>query len=371
MANIQQKMENVRELIRAKRYAEARKLLQTIDHPTARSWIERIDSIAPQVAAQPPKRKWLVLTLALMLIVVIAAIAIVAVVQQSPPSDLNQRLVHEGIEVSYPDGWTRVVEGGILFLSSSEMLDSLDDLPAGFEGVMISLKRSFEGRGISARSYALEEAEGWSSVGTSGLTENMTAIQIGEYQGFSFSYRFDDIQSNKAYFLELPENNVLRIDVITADHERFKPRFEEIVRSLRLDLTQVSTFGCPIQAWWDHLAEEHYVAFLDSIEPFRFGLRTKSQLEREISVILTNLSTIETLERPECATDGIAEFELGLQTLATGAEDMLAKNTDRIEDHYTDAATEHFQQGSVELRYFDPFFDIDDRLRYPFLSLLF
>lgn len=41
------KMEAARELIREKRYNEARVILQTVDHPLAQEWIAKIDSISP------------------------------------------------------------------------------------------------------------------------------------------------------------------------------------------------------------------------------------------------------------------------------------------------------------------------------------
>ncbi|MBZ0321402.1 MAG: hypothetical protein K8L91_33630, partial [Anaerolineae bacterium] len=39
-----------RELIKAKRYDEARFILKSIDHPTAKEWLAKLDQIAP-----PPK----------------------------------------------------------------------------------------------------------------------------------------------------------------------------------------------------------------------------------------------------------------------------------------------------------------------------
>lgn len=44
------KMEAARELIKEKKYTEARIILQTVDHPQAKEWIAKIDELAP-----PPK----------------------------------------------------------------------------------------------------------------------------------------------------------------------------------------------------------------------------------------------------------------------------------------------------------------------------
>jgi hypothetical protein len=43
------KMEAARELIKEKRYAEARTILKTIDHPTAAEWTARIDSFPVRI----------------------------------------------------------------------------------------------------------------------------------------------------------------------------------------------------------------------------------------------------------------------------------------------------------------------------------
>ncbi len=53
-----QKMLQARDLIREKRFEEARAILQTVDHPTAEEWLRRLDKIDPPVQAEipPPAR---------------------------------------------------------------------------------------------------------------------------------------------------------------------------------------------------------------------------------------------------------------------------------------------------------------------------
>lgn len=43
-----EKMIEARDLIKAKRYAEARTILKTVNHPTAHQWLKKIDEIAPE-----------------------------------------------------------------------------------------------------------------------------------------------------------------------------------------------------------------------------------------------------------------------------------------------------------------------------------
>ena len=60
------KMQAARELIQEKRYQEARAILQSVDHPTARKWLAKLDQIAPvqsqsswsQLERTPPPIDW-------------------------------------------------------------------------------------------------------------------------------------------------------------------------------------------------------------------------------------------------------------------------------------------------------------------------
>lgn len=50
----QEQLIQARELLRQKRYDEARALLRGIDHPTARQWLEKLERIAPETASPAP-----------------------------------------------------------------------------------------------------------------------------------------------------------------------------------------------------------------------------------------------------------------------------------------------------------------------------
>src|SRR5689334_16320247 len=49
-----EKVQRARQLITEKRYDEARVLLQTIDHPTARDWLAKLDQMAAQSQPSQP-----------------------------------------------------------------------------------------------------------------------------------------------------------------------------------------------------------------------------------------------------------------------------------------------------------------------------
>lgn len=47
MATVKEKMQRARELVKAKNYDEARQILETIDHPKATEWLNKIDTMSP------------------------------------------------------------------------------------------------------------------------------------------------------------------------------------------------------------------------------------------------------------------------------------------------------------------------------------
>ncbi len=52
---MKEQMARASQLIKAKQYSEARKLLKTIDHPKAKEWLGKLDQIAPE---RKPRRWW-------------------------------------------------------------------------------------------------------------------------------------------------------------------------------------------------------------------------------------------------------------------------------------------------------------------------
>lgn len=53
---VREQMERARELIKAKRYDEARAMLRAIDHPTAAKWLDKLDELDPPFAVDAPKK---------------------------------------------------------------------------------------------------------------------------------------------------------------------------------------------------------------------------------------------------------------------------------------------------------------------------
>lgn len=77
-----EQLQRAGDLIRAKRFAEARAILKTIDHPTAREWLKKLDSLAPEPPPNPPAQRNLLASgavIVLLLVVVGAGIAYIRV----------------------------------------------------------------------------------------------------------------------------------------------------------------------------------------------------------------------------------------------------------------------------------------------------
>lgn len=80
------KMEAARELIREKQYPQARALLKTIDHPTARKWLDQLDGIAPEASdlpqAAPQKRPTSRRPAIILIIVILAIVGVIAFMRE-------------------------------------------------------------------------------------------------------------------------------------------------------------------------------------------------------------------------------------------------------------------------------------------------
>ncbi|HEX2906034.1 MAG TPA: hypothetical protein VHO69_04195 [Phototrophicaceae bacterium] len=78
-----QKMLAAKELIQEKRYDEARTILKTVNHPTAKQWLEKLDKIAPvkPKSARPNRR---------ILLLVLLPLCIVLMILTQPNKEGNQ-----------------------------------------------------------------------------------------------------------------------------------------------------------------------------------------------------------------------------------------------------------------------------------------
>lgn len=74
--NSTEKLQTARQLIKEKNYTEARELLRTINHPTAKKWLIKIDEISPEDKSQ--HRRWLwflaILTVCVLSLIVLSLI---------------------------------------------------------------------------------------------------------------------------------------------------------------------------------------------------------------------------------------------------------------------------------------------------------
>jgi hypothetical protein len=79
---VEEKLQQARSLIEAKRYDDARKLLKRLDHPTARKWLVKLDEIASEAPQRPNAGRWIFIG-----VIVIALLAVGVIVLQSTQRD--------------------------------------------------------------------------------------------------------------------------------------------------------------------------------------------------------------------------------------------------------------------------------------------
>ena len=68
------KMQAAKELIREKRYEDARAILRDIDHPTAREWLQKINRIAPERKRKMPRKAVAILSLIVLIVVLVIVV---------------------------------------------------------------------------------------------------------------------------------------------------------------------------------------------------------------------------------------------------------------------------------------------------------
>lgn len=74
-----------KELIQEKRYAEARAILKTIDHPTAREWLKKLDEIAPDTEKKDSSLNTILIAGSAALLLMIGFVIVFLVVRPFPP----------------------------------------------------------------------------------------------------------------------------------------------------------------------------------------------------------------------------------------------------------------------------------------------
>lgn len=76
------KMQAAKELIEAKQYDEARSILKTIDHPTARFWLAKLDALSPVKKKAQRRNRLPLLIFAILLLIVATVFTITSLNQQ-------------------------------------------------------------------------------------------------------------------------------------------------------------------------------------------------------------------------------------------------------------------------------------------------
>ena len=94
-----------KDLIKRKRYDEARQLLKTIDHPTATLWLNKLDSMGVQ-PTRPRKRGIAIAAISLILVVIVAGFLVASLDAQRRHAELALELMNATLikETANSDG---------------------------------------------------------------------------------------------------------------------------------------------------------------------------------------------------------------------------------------------------------------------------
>jgi hypothetical protein len=218
-----QKMREAQGLIKEKRYDDARKLLRTVEHPTAKDWLKKLDQLDPPKKQTSSKPKATAKasasrsssssnldfdTILIGAIVVVAIIAVgVLVVALSGgggggSTELTQRVAGGGVEVSHPAGWvnrTETQDGQpvLILASSQDVLEAVNAedptvtrLPSDAGMFVIS---AIPGEGIFTATAFMEFMHAALGAGE-GLADGL----FGEALGGEFNLNVRDLENRRA-----------------------------------------------------------------------------------------------------------------------------------------------------------------------------
>ncbi|PJF39620.1 MAG: hypothetical protein D6737_00610 [Chloroflexi bacterium] len=252
-------MIEARNLIKQKRYQEARAILVHIDHPTAKEWIAKIDRAAakqsqaglPSSQRPATSDKSFIDKLAddyfypLVSVIVVIILVVVGAVLLTGGDDfdgvaLGQAVAFEETTVSYPAGWeAQLVDGQLVMASSSNLFDifagdpTAIDLPDNTQAVVLDIE---DGGGLDVSAAdALDLIRGLLVLGaedagaTVGEVERLT-INGNEATAFEFSA---EGQTLKFVAQNMRDGRIALFVGIAQNFAAFDPTFMSIVHSAR------------------------------------------------------------------------------------------------------------------------------------------
>ena len=277
-----QKMLAAKELIREKHFDEARNILKTINHPTAKEWLAKLDKIAPEKKKAsfftPPIIYYLGGGVVGLLIIIVAVIFMnrPTVFNQSSSSQstesnsdvltnnipssglLTETYIHSGVTIKHPIGWQTTATNSQIMLSSKDMtiVENANDLTPDTHAVFIGVEREI-GANDTPLSRAQETQDSLKKGYTSSEGEVLQApiqpgpivpINIGSYSGVVFEYEQDGIPV-KAIYIDSGNRTISSFVSTSGDVSAFNPIFTEMISTYSFDVNLAGDFACPARVW--------------------------------------------------------------------------------------------------------------------------
>ena len=345
-----EKMLAARQLIKEKHYDEARTILRTIDHPTAREWLVKLDKIAPE------KQRITLETIPYKYIigfgVVAVALVVVILVATNLGADrlLSATLTYSGVTFRYPDGWIIKTLPYQIILSSKETTDinQASDLTPDTHVVFISVAREVNSDDTPAN--LAEEtrqslAEGYTDADGNVLqapveTSTIDPVSIGNYSGVTFNFTLEGIQTNNIV-LDTGNRTITTFTSISGNPSHFNPIIQEIINSYSFDPALAGDFACPVASWWENTAGSFVTRFLDTAEVA--ASTSRISVSPLIIEMQRTYRDFENSNYPQCVSSARDKLIDGMKAAIEGFTNFVGQS-DTLATIYLDQAADDFKE---------------------------
>jgi hypothetical protein len=361
-----QKMLAAREPIKEKRYPEAHAILKTIDHPTAREWLAKLDEIAPEKKRLSLSTVPYTYIIGFGVLSVLIVIAVALILNRWPSSILTETFSYSGVIFRYPRGWQ--VSTGTYQITLSSPVDvglaeAANTTPA--HQVIITVTR--EANPDKSPLIMAEEArnsllEGYTDFEGNVVRESITTdppkpVSFGNYSGVSLNFALDGISATNI-ILDTGNRTITTFTGISNDPAYLDPVLTEITRSFSFDPSLAGDFACPIASWWENTAGSYITRFLDTTEVAASTSRIAvSPLVLEMQRIYREF---EALEYPPCAAAIRNKLIDAMEAAVDGMTSFVGRS-DILAGIYLDQSAEDFR-ATRDMLWDRGFFGADIRL---------
>lgn len=354
-----------REMIKEKRYDEARALLKTVDHPTARDWLAKLDKIAPEKTGFSLSTIPYSYLIGSGVVVTLAVVVILLVLTRGPGSNLTETFSYAGMSFRYPKDWSTTIGQSQITLLSPANTEVSDDQPPDHEISIFVIREVGPNKSPTqvADSYRKSLSEGFTDLDGNVLIPPVEASPLSpvSFDGFS-GVVFTTTWQEKAvavYTLDTGNRTLSSFISATNDPAYLDPLLVELIKTYNFDPSLAGDFACPVASWWEDSAGSLVTRFLDTSE-------VAAQTSRiALSPLVLEMQRIhrdfEGLDYPSCVSEVRNKLLSAMDTTIEGFTSFVGQS-DYVASAYLDMAAEEFAAVRDMLRDDMGFFGTDIRL---------